>query len=265
MSGAAHLGKLGLTADEARSYEVLLARGRLTARELSSTTGITRGRIYEVIGGLLAKGLALETTATPRAFEAAPPKAAVENLLEKHRENLADLERSGEELLRTLRPPASGSLPPAFIETIHHGATLQERIEHLQNEASDEVLMFVRPPFFARSYQESDPEFQALKRGVELRCLFESSLLEDPERVDSIREYVDSGGQARHTASLPTKLAIFDRRITVLPLSEPLNPKDQTILLIRHAGLSELASASFHYFWDQAEAIRFPARVTAAK
>ncbi len=245
----------GLTRDEARSYIALLARGRLTARQLCAATGISRGRIYDVAGGLVAKGVAVEMTTDVRAFEAATPQVALANLLEKRRREFEQVEAAAEELQAALAAAASDAVAgPSLIEWLRHGATIAERCRDLVEEANEQVLWCVRR-LSARTPDEFDPERLAIARGVEVRAVYESALL-DHEHAANVQRYISGGVHARHVGSLPTQLLVVDRRVTMLPLEEPASARNRTVLVIRHRGVSTLAALAFEALWERGTPIQ---------
>lgn len=249
------LVRLGLTRDEARSYLALLGKGRMTARQLCAATGISRGRIYDVAAGLAAKGAAVETTTDVRAFEAAAPDTATSNLLEKRRRELEEVETTTAELTAALTAAASATdAGPSLIEWLRHTATVADRCRELVEEANEEVLWCVRR-LSARATEEFDPERLAIARGVEVRAIYESTLLEH-EHAPNIHRYIAGGVRARHAASLPTQLLVVDRRKTMLPLEEPTRARNRTVLVIHHGGVSTLAALAFESLWHRAEPIR---------
>lgn len=255
------LTALGATSDEARCYVTLIERGRLSARELSQASGVSRGRIYGVLSGLVAKGIVLEIGGTIRSYEAVAPEPAIDNLVERKRKELSDLDRRANEtaaLLDTLR----GEIPrsPNFVEEIHHRATIQRRFADLQDGVEEEILVFVRPPFVT-GHDANEAGLRLLARGVKDRAIYESSILDDPDELLNIRRFAEAGERSRHIPSLPTKLAIFDRRVAMLPLDEPSESGNLTVLIINHAGFSKLITAAFDYIWQQAEEL--PQEVTA--
>ena len=58
MEGTDLLVQLGLTNYEAKAYHALLQRGSSTASQVAELSGLPRQRIYDVLAGLVAKGLA---------------------------------------------------------------------------------------------------------------------------------------------------------------------------------------------------------------
>ncbi len=65
--------KLGLNANEAHIYELLLTKGRTKARDLLTDSGLGRGNLYNVLTGLVARGLATVTEGKQQIYEAAEP------------------------------------------------------------------------------------------------------------------------------------------------------------------------------------------------
>jgi len=246
-----------LTRDEGRCYLALLAAPRLTARALSAAADITRGRIYDVVAGLVAKGAAVEIGGTVRSFEALPPSVALSNLLETRRREIAELEAKAEGLVESLTLTASEADGfPSVLEVVRHRATLRRRCGELERAASEEILFLVCD--VAQLAGDLIEETRALARGLRLRALYESSLLER-EYAETIRRFVAAGGEARHTLSLPMRLTILDRAVTMLPMEEPRpDARSFTVLVVHHHGLSQLAASAFEREWERAAPVTFP-------
>ncbi len=259
MTGAstdALLTKLGLTADETRAYVALLERGQLTASQLAQAAAISRGRIYDVVRGLLAKGVALEAVAKVRAFEAVKPEVAVANLLERERRTLSELEAAGQTLVESLSNAEAASGPPAFIESLRHHSTIAERFAQLQDAAVTEILMLSVGPYYAtRGVGGNDAEIRALQRGVTVRCIYENSAFAAAGELEAIQAYIAAGEEARGADRLPTKLVIVDRSVTMLLLSEPLDRNNAVTLVFRHPGFAHFAAAAFEHLWEQSEVV----------
>ena len=256
---AAELASIGLTSDEVRCYLALLRRGRLTARQLTTATRVTRGRIYDVLNGLVAKGAVVEAAGIVRSYEAATPSVAINNLLERRRVDIESLEDRARRLVESLGAIAvEPGGPPLMIEWLRHKATVRERCGQLEDDAKNEVLTVVRSP--VRQTGDFGQEERAIARGVKFRALYETSLLSDAN-LARIRSYISAGFDARHLPSLPTRLQVFDRAVTMMPLDESANdPMDFTVIVIRHPGVSSLAALAFERLWEGAEPIASPSR-----
>jgi sugar-specific transcriptional regulator TrmB len=265
MFGAAglesELGRLGLSADEARCYLGLLSRGPLTAREVTEVTGITRGRIYDVLKRLVTKGVVLETADPVRRFQAVDPTAGVANLLEEKTREARELEETAVKLVGALASMAGPDQGPvSFIEQIHHAATVQQRFYELEENVEREVLAFTKRPSIVVQNEREDA---VLERGVEVRVVYETAFVDSAGEFDEILRLRSLGEQGRHLESLPTKLVVFDRSVTMLPLHEPQDGTTFTVLVIHHQGLSALAAAAFEHFWTLARPLPRTARTAA--
>lgn len=91
---------LGFTPYEARAYHTLVRYGEMTARELSSLSGIPYSKTYEVLSRLQEKGFVEVQKSRPMRFKAIAPREALgrygahllRNLEEEHREHIRRLE-----------------------------------------------------------------------------------------------------------------------------------------------------------------------------
>src|SRR3954447_26247522 len=89
----AQLTRLGLTSYEAKAYLTLIRRDSFTAAQVARQSGLPRQRIYDVLGSLVQKGLAVARPGNVVKYAATPPELAIELLLASHREQLARMER----------------------------------------------------------------------------------------------------------------------------------------------------------------------------
>ncbi|MFW5984460.1 MAG: TrmB family transcriptional regulator, partial [Halobacteria archaeon] len=91
----ATLNDLGLSDYEARVYRALLSAGSATAKELSLTSDVPMGRVYDVLGSLENNSLVRSQAASrPKKYVAVEPETALERLVdEKKRELRGEMER----------------------------------------------------------------------------------------------------------------------------------------------------------------------------
>ncbi len=101
---AERLTRLGLTSYEAKAYVALVRRDSDTAAQVSRLAGLPRQRIYDVLGSLVAKGLATARPGSVVKYAAVAPDLAIERLLAGHRAQLVDLERGALEAIAALTP-----------------------------------------------------------------------------------------------------------------------------------------------------------------
>src|SRR5262245_45991128 len=98
------LGSLGLTSYEAKAYLALLRRDSSTASEVARVAGLPRQRIYDVLGSLVERGLASSRPGNVVKYGATAPELALERLLQRQREQLAELERQTSQAIERLTP-----------------------------------------------------------------------------------------------------------------------------------------------------------------
>jgi len=91
----ATLNDLGLSDYEARVYRALLSSGSATAKELSTTSDVPMGRVYDVLGSLEKNNLVRsQATSRPKKYVAVEPETALDRLVdEKKRELEEEMER----------------------------------------------------------------------------------------------------------------------------------------------------------------------------
>lgn len=99
----ASLRDLGLSEYEARAYRALLRDSPSTAKELSRTSDVPMGRIYDVLNNLEQRGLVRSQAASrPKKYVGVEPEAGLSKLLDSKRGELRERERQYEETVAEL-------------------------------------------------------------------------------------------------------------------------------------------------------------------
>src|SRR5437899_3352526 len=96
------LVRLGLTSYEARAYIALTGRDSFTAAQAARVAGLPRQRIYDVLGSLVQKGLAVARPGSVVKYAATEPALALELLMATRREELHSLELGAAATVRAL-------------------------------------------------------------------------------------------------------------------------------------------------------------------
>jgi sugar-specific transcriptional regulator TrmB len=91
------LSKLGLTGNETKVYETLISLGKSSANQISAHSGVSHGRIYDILESLISKGLVQIVPGKTKKFITSDPKSLMK-LLEKERRDLDDIEKGIEKL-----------------------------------------------------------------------------------------------------------------------------------------------------------------------
>ncbi|HSH60667.1 MAG TPA: helix-turn-helix domain-containing protein [Acidimicrobiales bacterium] len=252
--------ELGLSPYAARVLLALLRLGSANSADLARVSGVPRTSTYQVLEELNAKRLAARVPGDGPAVWTTPGSAEVlerldaaeEDRLRQHRARTARLRA---ELAKTFPEGPTAALP--YVNLVHGTAQVKTLYERLLAQAQEEVLVFNRPPYTWSPGQPNPVVLETLARGVRTRVLYQAAQLEDSAGEAFRQEmdaYHDAGVQGRVVEDLPVKLAVFDRRESLLVIPDPVLPEVgfPTTLLVEHAGFASIQAAAFEHVWSQA-------------
>jgi sugar-specific transcriptional regulator TrmB len=144
------LQNLGLNRYEAGAYVALTRRGRATGAEVARIAGLPRQRIYDVLDGLVGRGLATVEPGRPAYYAAVDPDQAVTLLLDAERTALVEFEQEAARAVALLAPAyrdgRAETDPLSYIEVLREPAAIAKRFGELQSGAQKELLIFTKPP-----------------------------------------------------------------------------------------------------------------------
>lgn len=250
------LVSLGLTSYEAKAYTALIRRGTSTAAQVARLSGLPRQRVYDVLAGLIEKGLATVVPGQTASYSAEAPDVAISRLLASHRRQLDVLERQASDLadslLRQFEAGRAHTSPLDFIEVLREPGAVAERWDTLQRETRREILVLAKPPY-VRPAQHNEVGL-AMAGRYTTRCIYELGAYDDPEFIAGVRRFAEAGEQARFVASVPMKLAIFDERKVIFAMSDPAaGPATLTSLVVEHPELASTLKIAFESIWARGE------------
>jgi HTH-type transcriptional regulator, sugar sensing transcriptional regulator len=248
------LTRLGLTSYEAKAYLALIRRDSSTAAQVARLSGVPRQRIYDVLASLVERGLASGRPGRVVKYGATAPELALERLVARRREELAEMERETsamiEELAPQFRAGQTHTDPLEYIEVLRDRQAINDRFDELQAGIEHEILVFTKPPY-ATPPQEN-VEGLEVSRTHEVRSVYESSVFADPDVTEGVSRFVEAGEQARFVAELPLKLVIIDERIVMFGMEDPVaGESDLTIMVVEHPSLAGVLKTAFNAVWEQ--------------
>lgn len=257
---ATTLQDLGLNGYEASAYAALTRRGRATGAEVARLASLPRQRIYDVLNGLVERGLATVEPGRPAHYTAVAPDTAIGILIEAHRATLAELEQQAARAIALLTPAyddgRAATDPLNYIEVLREPATIARRFGELQASAEKELLVFTKPPY-AVEPGENVEGVELLSRGVVARSVYERSVYDDPAVVAAVRRFVEAGEQARVVDRLPLKLVVIDARVALFTMEDPIaGATDLTIMIVEHPGFAGLLKLAFERMWEAGEELQ---------
>jgi len=246
------LRKLGLSRYEALAYLALLGEPGLAAGRVALKAGIPQPRVYGALSTLVDRGFAEVGLAEPRTYRAiAPTVAFARHKQRSEKAFAAAMDEISSEMasLEKQKPLAESEDPAAFGIRLLRGAKQAERaFIDAYESAQEEILLFVKAPVLYAPVLDNDRELAA--RGVKIRWLVETALTSDPVIGPGYAEFASTCGQLRTRDRLPVKLAIFDRRVLGLPLSE--RDATPTMLIVPNRVLASNMADWFEEVWADA-------------
>lgn len=251
---------LGLTPYQAKVQVALLQAGPANCLDLARIAGIPRTSIYQILDELDAKGVASRLPGNgPAIWTSAGRGEVLDRLVALEEERLTELkarsQRVGEMLDQLLPDRQVASLP--YVHVIHEPSRVKPLYEQLLTQTEQELLVFNRPPYALTIGSPQPVIVDTVRRGVVARVLYQAAQAEGPEYDAWHHEmgaYHALGVEGRVVDELPIKLAIFDRKATLLTLNDPVLPQVgfPITLLIEHPGYSKVQANAFENLWASA-------------
>ncbi|SDJ93952.1 Sugar-specific transcriptional regulator TrmB [Halovenus aranensis] len=261
----ASLRDLGLSEYESRAYRSLLDTGPTTAKELSRTSDVPMGRIYDVLNSLETQNLARSQAASrPKKYVAVEPEAALDRLLEDKEQELEEQLSQFESIASELETQLEASDPvdeQFWTAALGAEETIDLLVERLA--AADERIIFVAATPTSRfdvdavGERITDELERVLERGIPV------SLLEHPAVVETLptevgeryREHLQDYDhfEVRVVEDIGSTFAIIDHVEICIEVPHPLNRKEAFALInLKDAEFAADVESTFETRWEQA-------------
>jgi DNA-binding MarR family transcriptional regulator/DNA-binding CsgD family transcriptional regulator len=249
------LREVGLPAAEERAYRALVQLRRARPVDIAELLGVAEPAAVRLVEALVAAGLAAADPEDGTVFHPLPPDLALGTALLRRQESLEVARQAVAQLTEEYRASVRRHDADQLVEIVHGRVALRQRLRHLQDSATQEMLWFCRANHVAMASTENTEEFQALGRGVAYRVLYERALLEEPGMIENVAEGIRCGEQARSLPSLPVRLAIADRQIAVCPLVPDGGSGEPTAAVVGRSQLLDALLALFDSLWERASPV----------
>ncbi|MFF4824841.1 helix-turn-helix domain-containing protein [Streptomyces sp. NPDC001312] len=205
-----------LNSVEVRAYRSLVRVPEATPSQLASRLGLSGREAARLLDTLEAKGLVSRAEGSAHRFRASPPDLALGPLLLSRQQELQAAQSVMAELTEEYHSEARRRSSGEAVETVTGAQAMARTFDQLQRGARDEILALCKPPNMAVPSRGNDTQLEVLASGVTYRAVYEPSALEVPPDVYRIREFVESGEQARVAAAVPVKMVVADRQLAML-------------------------------------------------
>lgn len=178
-----------------------------------------------------------------------PPDEAIDQLIARRHAELDRAREAAHVLAAQTRDRTADRRTGELIEIVPDRASVRRAFDRVQRVARTQMRVLVAPPYAATSPVNS----VQLERGqgVAYRAVYTTDALADPGLLAAVGEHVRAGEQARLAPSVPTKLAIADHTLALLPLVWTEAAQDAAVL-VHPCALLDALVALFEGVWTAA-------------
>lgn len=252
------LEPIGLDERDEVVYDALIRRTRATTAELAGDCHLTAQATSRSLRSLVDLGLASTMPGRPVTYVAVPPDSGLEGVLRERERALNGVRSHLSTLMALYRAGSRFAHPGELVEVISGRDEVNRNWVQMQRASRTQVRGFDCPPYAAAAghSQPNGIELELLGRGVKYRVLYDSSVLELPGWLEDVTTGIRLGEQARIATGLPTKLAISDDRIAMLPLLRPGDNAVTASYVIHPSPLLDALVALFESMWERSVQIR---------
>ncbi|MFC1887299.1 TrmB family transcriptional regulator [Candidatus Cloacimonadota bacterium] len=249
------LVSVGLTENEAKVYCCLLRKQHFTATEISRCAKVNRSKIYQVLSGLVTKGLCIEKLSKVRKYEAVDPKIAFEKLIDDQNSKISKLNSLSEAMAPIYKQKDRNSSPLDFIQVFSTPASIIKKHHTLELESKEFVLSFCKAPYAMSKDLDIHEEQQESmsKNNVVYKSIFEVETDDMNFFARRMKNFELQGEEIKVAYSLPIKLHVFDDQTVMFSMINTINPQEHlTYLVIEHPDLAETLISTFYEYWNKA-------------
>ncbi|MDX6249237.1 MAG: hypothetical protein QOF10_2597 [Kribbellaceae bacterium] len=243
------LESLGVEPPDEEAYRALLAAPGCCVSDLAKRLGRDEDDVRATVGRLEDLGLLTTTSDKPMRLLPTRPDVAVDALVAVRRAELDRVRAEARVLVSELRAQEQHR-PENLVEVIVGQEAIAARFAQLLNGTQEQLLVLDRPPYAAEIEQSDTTVRGLLREGVVVRGIYSPDSLDVPGGIDEAYSAADAGESSRVHPQVPMKLAVFDRKAALLPLS--VDQLVDSALVVHPCALLDALVEMFWLLWDQA-------------
>lgn len=244
---------LGLSNWEARTYLAVLDLGEAKASEIASEARISRGRIYDILERLRAKGVVDAIPTNPRSFRGVPPGRLIEQHQFELRLQAEELARMGEVLrARPTRHASRVMHDRTQVALLQGRKAALSKFREFVDSATREIVGYTSESCVTRQAKFVIPIYQMkVKQGVDIR-LAVNVTHENVAAVRVLERYV----RMRHhqLGNRVLTAVVVDQRLGLIihwnPDDDNLVQGDDLGIASEDAGFSEALRTAVLDHWE---------------
>ncbi|MFC1400829.1 MULTISPECIES: MarR family transcriptional regulator [Streptacidiphilus] len=246
------LESIGVDDVAERAYELLLHQEFFTAAAMAAELGHSPQRTRRALDDLVAAGLVAPAPGRARSYMAVDPRAGLSALIRSRQAELERVASSVETYAGRYHERALRTDPHRLVEVIEGSTQISRRVHELIASAQVEVMAFDAPPYVNPHASASETEQLVLARGIPVRAIYATEVLEVPSLVECLQAMVALGEQARVVPQVPMKMVLVDRRDAMLPLTAGAEAARTAAVFVRRSALCDALVDLFEATWAAA-------------
>ncbi|MFZ2681652.1 MAG: helix-turn-helix domain-containing protein [Patescibacteria group bacterium] len=240
------LQKLGLSANEAKLYELLLLKGESKASDLVPDSGLGRGNVYNLLTALVSRGLATVTAGKLQIYRAAEP-TKLASLVEAKRLETDRLEAEFKAELPKLTSTFNLTTGRPAIQVFEGPEGFKEVLED-SLAATNGIMTFLDTAAVIGVIAEINRGY--LKQRVAKKIIKRLILPDSQASRDFIAAqstpYTEVVYLKDFPAGFKTATEVYNNKVSYLTL----RPNKLISVLIEDENIAALHRAQFEYFWQ---------------
>jgi DNA-binding NarL/FixJ family response regulator len=243
------LEALGVSTGDEETYLALLKNPHCTMAVLAAEVGRSPAATRSAVARLEELGFVARTVTSPASLVATPPDAAVNALVVRRQEELAEARAAGARLAESF-PRELQFRPDELVDIVLGVEAVQARFVQLSHGAREQICVLDRPPYVQAIGPANVSENDVLSRNVVVRAIYCPESFELPGAFDRAMAAVADGEQARVSNEVPMKLAVADGSHALMPLTN--DGVVDAALVVRSPSVVAALVQLFELLWRQA-------------
>jgi len=234
------LRDLGLNELQERVYRLLVAQPDLRVADLAVQLKSTESDVRDALDALVDLSLASVDENRPANVRLPNPRVAVAQLIEQVEDDLLRRHRRVADTraeLDLLAGPRADVRWPSDVERLENLELVRERLDELAYYTRVSVFS-IQPtgPLSSASLVAGRPlDERGLRRGIDMRIIYDEHVLEDDDNVEYVRRLGARGARIRIANGPLERLILMDESVAVVPI-DPRNSM-RGALVVREPGL----------------------------
>jgi sugar-specific transcriptional regulator TrmB len=222
---------LGLTAYEIRVYDAILRHPFSRVPEISRISRVPQPKVYSTLKRLIERGLCENHLGPINQYTVREPEQGFTQLVKETMARHEQAQRAVSKLQTQHEKAGEGMSRREGRVKLFQGKMAAARdFNELMSAVERDVAIVARFPLMVADYL--DHVARLVGTGGQARILCETSGNEGEEGREFCRRARTAGARIRKLAHVPMRMGVFDARILVLPMNDPVAEQGDGFMML---------------------------------